>query len=105
MGMTSFPLPSEIFRSVRNSRGGRGVISMGRVVYALMLRESRTRYGKSDIGYSWALIEPLLQLIILWAIYTAFGRVVPLAASMPVFLVTGILPYHFWRDLSAGSPQ
>jgi capsular polysaccharide transport system permease protein len=96
--MIGFPLPGELIRSMRESRGGRGLISMGRVVYALMLRESRTRYGKSDLGYSWALIEPLLQLLILWGIYTAFGRVVPLAASMPVFLVTGILPYHFWRD-------
>lgn len=71
---------------------------MWRVVFALVLRESRTRFGKSDLGYAWAVIDPLIQLLVLWAIYSVFGRHVPIAASMPVFLVTGILPYNFWRE-------
>lgn len=69
---------------------------MGRVVYALMLRESRTRYGKSDLGYLWALIDPTVQLLIFWGLYTVLGRTSPVPASMPVFLMTGILPYRFW---------
>jgi capsular polysaccharide transport system permease protein len=71
---------------------------MWNVVYALMLRESRTRYGKSDLGYTWAILNPLIQMLVLWLVYTLLGRHVPLAASMPVFLVTGILPFHLWRD-------
>ncbi|MEO7026037.1 MAG: hypothetical protein ABI056_00620, partial [Caulobacteraceae bacterium] len=71
---------------------------MGRVVYALMLRESRTRYGKTDLGYLWALIDPTVQLLIFWGLYTVLGRVSPIPASMPVFLMTGILPYRFWAS-------
>ncbi len=79
-----------------------GGATMWRVIYALMIRESRTRYGKSDIGYLWALLEPLIQLLILWWVFTVLAsRVVPLSASMPVFLVTGILPYNFWRSCVA----
>lgn len=72
---------------------------MWRVIFALMIRESRTRYGKSDIGYLWAIIEPLAQLLILWWVFsTIAARHPPIAASMPVFLVTGILPFNFWRS-------
>jgi capsular polysaccharide transport system permease protein len=71
---------------------------MARVVYGLMLRESRTRYGTSDLGYLWAVIDPAVQMGVLWLVYSIMGRLVPLPASMPVFLMTGILPYQFWRN-------
>ncbi len=70
---------------------------MWRVVFALMIRESRTRYGKTDLGYLWALIDPTMQLIIFWILFTILQRVPPVPADMPVFLMTGILPYNFWR--------
>lgn len=38
-----------------------------------------------------------MQLIVFWVIFTLLQRVVPVPASMPVFLMTGILPYNFWR--------
>lgn len=71
---------------------------MGRVIFALMIRESRTRYGKSDLGYLWAVIDPAIQVVLFWAIFTALGRVIPVPASMPVFLMTGIMPYQFWGN-------
>jgi capsular polysaccharide transport system permease protein len=70
---------------------------MSRVIYALVLRESRTRYGRSDLGYFWGLFDPMMQLIVMGIIFSALNRKVPFNASMPVFLVTGILPYYFWR--------
>lgn len=71
---------------------------MSRVVFGLMLRESRTRYGTSDLGYLWAVIDPAIQMGVFWLLFTMLGRSVPVPTSMPVFLVTGILPYFFWRS-------
>jgi capsular polysaccharide transport system permease protein len=71
---------------------------MWRVVFGLMLRESRTRYGTSDLGYLWALIDPTIQMFMFWLIFTLLARANPLPTSMPVFLITGILPYLFWRN-------
>lgn len=71
---------------------------MWRVVFALMMRDSRTRYGHSDLGYLWALIDPLAQLVVLILVFEALGRRVPIPASLPVFFTLGILPYHFWRE-------
>jgi capsular polysaccharide transport system permease protein len=72
------------------------LIVMARVVYALILRESRTRYGKSDLGYTWALIDPMLELIALLIVFYGLGRIMPFDGSLAVFLVTGIVPYKFW---------
>jgi capsular polysaccharide transport system permease protein len=71
---------------------------MIRVIYGLMLRESRTRYGSSDLGYLWAVIDPAVQMSVFWIVYTLLGRNIPVPTSMPVFLVTGILPFLFWRN-------
>ncbi|MEO8926240.1 MAG: ABC transporter permease [Caulobacteraceae bacterium] len=82
---------------------GNNLTVMWRVVYALMLRESRTRYGKNDLGYLWALFDPLIQLGMFWIIFGLLQRVIPVPATLPVFLVTGILPYNFWRNTVARS--
>ena len=71
---------------------------MSRVIFGLMLRESRTRYGTSDLGYLWALIDPAMQMAVLWFVFILLNRQPPVPASMPVFLMTGILPYFFWKN-------
>ena len=73
------------------------LIVMGRVVFALIMRESRTRYGTSNIGYTWAIIDPLVTLaVFVWA-FSALGRTSPVSAPLSVFFVTGIVPLFFWR--------
>jgi len=71
---------------------------MSRVIFAVIMRESRTRYGHSDLGYAWAIIDPLIEMAILLLIFTSFGRTSGIDASLPVFLVTGIMPYYFWKN-------
>ncbi|MBA3810171.1 MAG: ABC transporter permease [Caulobacteraceae bacterium] len=77
---------------------GNNLSVMGRVIFALMIRESRTRYGKSDLGYLWALFDPAIQLAVFWVVFTLIQRANPLPTTMPVFLLTGIMPYFFWRN-------
>ncbi len=72
----------------------------GRVVHALILREAKTRYGSLRIGYAWALVEPAIQLGVLWFLFELLGRRVPINASMAAFLLTGIFPYLAWRSAS-----
>ena len=37
---------------------------MARVIFALMIRESQSRYGHLKIGYLWVLLEPLLFITV-----------------------------------------
>lgn len=70
---------------------------MSRVIFAVIIRESRTRYGSSNIGYTWALIDPLIELSVLVVAFSLIGRTSPIAAPLSVFLITGIVPFFFWR--------
>ncbi len=86
------PLSAPWFAELRHS-----LVIMGRVVYALIMREARTRYGNSNIGYTWAILDPLVTLAVFVGIFAAMGRASPIPGPLSVFFVTGIVPLFFWR--------
>lgn len=88
------PFSSEWFASLRTS-----LAIMYRVIHAVIVREARTRYGSSNIGYAWALIDPFIELTVLVVAFSVIGRASPVAAPLPVFLITGIMPFFFWRGV------
>jgi capsular polysaccharide transport system permease protein len=69
---------------------------MIRVIYALILRETHNRYGNLKIGYLWALIEPMLFVVILSIVFSYIQQ--RNSGPMPptLFYVTGILPYFLF---------
>jgi capsular polysaccharide transport system permease protein len=71
-----------------------------RVIYALILRETRTRYGKTRIGYLWALFEPLAHMLIFVAIFSFIGRSSPLGGSVAMLVLTGLFPYNLFSNLA-----
>ncbi|HFD32504.1 MAG TPA: polysialic acid transporter [Gammaproteobacteria bacterium] len=71
-----------------------------RVIFALILRETRTRYGKTRIGYLWALFEPLAHMLIFAAIFSFTGRTSPLGGSVALLVLTGLFPYNLFSNLS-----
>ncbi|RED16027.1 capsular polysaccharide transport system permease protein [Parasphingopyxis lamellibrachiae] len=73
------------------------LVVMGRVIFAVIMRESRTRYGSSNIGYAWAIIDPLMLLAVFIGIFAVLGRSSPVGSPVSVFFVTGIVPLLFWR--------
>ncbi len=78
---------------------GASLAIMYRVIHAVIVREARTRYGSSNIGYAWALIDPLIELMVLVVAFSLIGRTSPIAAPLSVFLITGIMPFFFWRGV------
>lgn len=69
-----------------------------RIVWALLLRELSTRYGRDDIGFLWLIAEPLIfagAVSIMWSIikppFEHGIRIVP-------FVVTGYMPLILIRQ-------
>lgn len=71
-----------------------------RVVHALVLRETRTRFGRHRLGYIWALIEPLMWIATFAAMYTLIERPAPDGLPLIAFLTTGIVPFLLFRETS-----
>ncbi len=65
----------------------------GKVISALTLRETRSRYGNSKLGFFWALFEPFAHIVVFIGIFSALGRAVPLGESTGIFILTGIVPW------------
>ncbi len=79
------------------------VATQCRVVYALIIRETRTRFGDSILGYGWALLEPILHIGMLSIAFAILmqGRP-PIGTQFFVFYYTGLIPYHVFVH-SSGS--
>jgi capsular polysaccharide transport system permease protein len=73
-----------------------------RVVGALMLRDTRTRFGRTFFGYVFIVAKPLMHLLLILALWlTIRGRVALLGTNAAVFWATGLLPYVFFSSISA----
>jgi capsular polysaccharide transport system permease protein len=77
-----------------------GVLVQLQVIYALLLREVKTRFGKHQWGYAWALIGPILWVGAFAWLYTLLGRLAPPGMSMIPFLITGIVTFDVFRGTS-----
>ena len=64
-----------------------------RVIGALILRDMRTRFGRTFFGYVIQVLWPLTHLLAVMSIYLVIRRLMPFGTSPAVFLGTGILPY------------
>lgn len=73
---------------------------MPRILVALILREMATTYGNSAGGYIWALLEPILGIALLSAIFSMMLATPGLGTNFPLFYATGLLPFTMFIDLS-----
>lgn len=72
------------------------------VIWGLLNREITTKFGDSYFGYAWIVIEPMLFIMMLYAMYTFLGKA---TGNIPIllFLLTGIVPFFFFRSSFQGA--
>lgn len=75
-----------------------GIHEQLRVLYALLLREIRTRFGHHRIGYAWALVEPAMHIGVLYWMRHLLGGVTPAHVPLLLWLITGVLPFFLFRS-------
>ena len=67
-----------------------------------VIRETRTRFGDSKLGYGWALLEPTAHILMLSLVFAVLmrGRP-PIGEEFFIFYYTGIIPYHMFVHTSS----
>lgn len=66
------------------------------LIWALALKELKIRYKRSFLGFLWALLNPLLQMIVLAFVFsTILKMAIPHYA---VFLISVLLPWTFFAQ-------
>lgn len=76
----------------------RGLLIELQVIHALVLRETKTRFGAHRLGYLWALLEPIIWVVTFGGMYYFLGRLAPPGMGVVEFLVTGIVPFLLFRS-------
>jgi len=69
-----------------------------RVISALMLRETKTRYGLHKIGFLWAIVQPLMMVAIIVGIFSAIRSDNPGGMPLVQFMLTGLVPFTMFRE-------
>ncbi len=73
----------------------------GRIIYALALRDMRTRHSRSRLGYFWAVFEPISHLLTLGVMFWLINNAPPpIGHSLFEFYCTGLLPYLMFAHIS-----
>lgn len=79
--------------------------SMARTVFALMLREMATTYGRSMFGYLWAILEPAAGILLLTFAFSLVLKSPPLGTNFSFFYASGMVPFLAYMDISAKTAQ
>jgi capsular polysaccharide transport system permease protein len=87
----------------RDSGGGSGRLRQwSSIIFALMLREMRTRHANTRLGFAWAIVEPLMHLSVLAVVFSIFNRGhPPLGEDWFFFYATGVIPFLMWSHVTS----
>ena len=92
----------------------RTAVAHRNLLYLLSLKELRTRYRKSVLGWAWSLLNPLSQMVIFTVVFLyIFQRQPPVGDPsglkiFPLYFLAGLLPFQFFSisvSASIGSVQ
>lgn len=69
------------------------------VIYALLLQDLTSRFGKSRGGFMWVLVEPIAHLLVPMFIFGFIRQALLPGVEYPVFLVYGFLPFLLFKSI------
>ena len=75
--------------------------STPRAIFALIVREMSTTYGRSPGGYFWAVAEPIAGIALLTFFFSLMLRAPALGSNFAYFYATGMVPFTFYVDVNA----
>lgn len=73
------------------------------VLYALSLREIKSRYNQTIIGFIWPVIQPLTLMLILSIVFDKFFKIDNGNIPYPIFLYSALVPWGFFSKTVTNS--
>ena len=67
------------------------------VLIVSVYREMKVRFGTSIMSYVWLLLEPVTYVLTFWALFALTGRNSIAGVTVPEFILTGALPFMYFR--------
>jgi len=97
------PLPEEPLVVIEPSRFWvaldlRGLWSYRELLYFLTWRDVKVRYKQTMLGVAWAIIQPLLTMLIFTLFFGQLAGVPSDGIPYPIFAYAGLLPWTFFSN-------
>ena len=70
-----------------------------RATSALILREMSSTYGRTPLGYLWAVLEPVVGIALLTLIFSLGFKSPPLGTNFAIFYASGLVPFLMYMDI------
>jgi homopolymeric O-antigen transport system permease protein len=71
------------------------------LLYFLVWRDVKVRYKQTAIGAAWAIVQPLMTMIIFTLIFDKFAKMPSDGLPYPLFIYAALLPWNYFaRSLS-----
>ncbi|WP_322496158.1 ABC transporter permease [Chloroflexus sp.] len=68
------------------------------LLFFLVWRDVKVRYKQTLLGASWAIIQPVLQLVVFTVIFGRLAGISTNGIPYPLFNLAGLLPWHFFAN-------
>ncbi len=104
------PPPEQPFLRIEPSAGWRAV-NLGELwryrelLYFLVWRDVKVRYKQTALGAAWAVLRPLLTMLMFWLIFGVIVNVKPPSDGIPypVFAFVALLPWTYFSTAVTGA--
>lgn len=73
------------------------------LLYFLIWRDVKIRYKQTLLGAAWAIIQPLLTMLIFTLIFSRVARINSEGIPYPIFALAGLLPWTFFANALTSS--
>ncbi|MBO9669943.1 MAG: ABC transporter permease [Sphingobium sp.] len=95
---SKFGKPPSVRKEARRPGIWPAIVLQINIIMALIVREARTRFGKSSLGYLWVIFEPFahIGIMIMLVSVIGHGKGPPIGESFSIFYFTGVVPYHLF---------
>jgi len=70
-----------------------------RVIWALLLREIITQFGRKGLGFAWIFLDPMLFTLVVTALWTMVGAHKSSSIPIAAFALTGYSCVLLWRNM------
>jgi lipopolysaccharide transport system permease protein len=76
----------------------RAVWQYQELLYFLVWREVKVRYKQTALGIAWAMLQPLMTMVIFTVVFGMFVNIASDGLAYPIFAYTALLPWTYFGE-------
>ena len=81
----------------------RELVHYRELLYFLTWRDIKVRYKQTALGAAWAVLQPLMSMIVFTIFFGKLGKIPSDGIPYPIFVYAGLLPWTFFASSASGA--